>query len=353
MKTIVFCGGGTAGHVTPNLALCQQIRKSSNPVFANCKLCYVGSTTLDKQIVLPYLNNGTVDSYHQLTAHKLKRSLALSNLLLPLRLSQSVNQAKKLLQQLNADLVFSKGGYVGLPVVIAAKQLGIKSILHESDLSMGLANKLSLHFVDKALSAFDIGNKTTTVGMLLRDGIEHGNRKKGLQTMGFDGKKPILLVTGGSLGAAALNDAIQANVQLCKKFDVFVLSGKGKRLQTDLVHQTELVDDPSDLFAAADVCLTRAGSTTLCELTKAQLPFVCVPLVNDSRGEQTRNAKYFAEHCCGIVADQQGLQHSLPFAVGEAYTNRHQIRTFQKQMSDTIDGTNRCVQIIANLLSNK
>lgn len=348
---ILFCGGGTAGHVTPNLAICDFLMSPEGKKLVSERptLYYVGGSLRDKSLVEPYVTSGKIVCYRHIDAYKFRRSLSPSNLLLPFRLATSVRQARKILQELSPDVVFSKGGYVGLPVVIAARQEGIRTVLHESDMSLGLANKICMRFADEKLSAFPIGNKTKCVGLPIRRGLTNGVRAKGLEQTGFDGKKPLLLVVGGSLGAASLNAAIVANPALADKFDIFVLTGKGKRVDCGFVHQAEYVPDPSDLFAAADVCLTRAGSTTLCELTLCSVPFVAVPLASGSRGEQAQNADYFAKAGCGIIADNDGLSETLPFALDEAYVHGNEIRARQKQLAILLDGTERCARVLLGL----
>lgn len=364
---LLFCGGGTAGHVTPNLALCDVIASMQHDdctvdtvttnaadVLANAQMYYVGNTEMDERLVAPYVADGRIAHYYRIAAYKLKRTLALSNLLLPFRLCKSVKDARRLLREVRPDVVFSKGGYVGLPVVVAAHKLGIPTVLHESDATMGLANKLCMRYADVALSAFDTGNKRVkTVGMILRPRLGKGDKARGLATMGYDGTKPLLLVTGGSLGAQALNEAIASNEELCRRFDVFLLTGKGKAVHCDKVHQAEFADNMQDLFAAADVCLTRAGSTTLCELTMSDVPFVAVPLVKSSRGEQAHNARRFAEWGCGFVLDEADLATKLATAVNAAYDNRGVISAKQKSAAKQLDGILRVLNEITLALTRR
>ena len=381
---ILFCGGGTAGHVTPNLALCDAIadlrRSDCNArrspaecyikangtelqtalldtavdMLADAEMYYIGNTDMDERLVSPYVADGRILRYYRIAAFKLKRTFAPSNLLLPFRLWQSVREARRILNDVCPDVVFSKGGYVGLPVVIAAHKLGIPTVLHESDATIGLANKLCLRFTDTALSAFDTGNKhLKTVGMILRRGLEKGCRARGLNYTGYNGTKPLLLVVGGSLGAQSLNEAIATNDELCRSFDIFLLTGKGKKVNCDKIHQAEFANNMQDLFAAADVCLTRAGSTTLCELTMSGVPFVAVPLVKSSRGEQTHNACRFAEWGCGFVLNETDLTDKLTAVVNAAYDNRTTIAVKQKSAAKQLDGTLRVLNEIALVLKRK
>lgn len=337
---IVLSGGGTAGHVTPNLALSEKL--------AGNTLYYIGTDGMEKNLVAPYVQQGKIAEYRAITAFKLQRKFALGNLVLPFRLAKSVREAKRHLRELRPDVIFSKGGYVGLPVVIAGKKLKIPTVIHESDMTLGLANKICARFADVFLSAFPCDKRATVTGVIVREEILHGDKSKGLAAMGFDGSKPILLVTGGSLGAKALNEAVEANPQLANRYDIFVITGKNKHMGCDFLHQTEFASNINDLMAAADVCLTRAGANTLAELTLAQVPFVAVPLVKASRGEQTINARYFAQRGCGLILSEANLTAQLPSAIDAAYNNRTAIRTKQRA-ARSLYGTDAVAHILLSL----
>lgn len=329
---IVFTGGGTAGHVMPNVALIEQLQE---------EIFYIGTNGMEKQLVAPLVKSGKVTEFLQIDACKLKRKFALSNLLVPFRLAKSIAQAKKHLAKIQPDVVFSKGGFVGLPVVVASKMLGIPAIVHESDLSMGLANKISSKF-STTLSAFPIKN-ATRVGAIVRNSIKNGNKKQGLETMGFDGRKPVLTVVGGSLGAQSLVDAICQNSCLAEQFDIFVVTGN-KTVNCNFAHQAQFVHNFGDVLSATDVCLTRAGANALAELTIANVPFVAVPLTKQSRGEQVQNARWFEQQGCGIVLNDSNLQQNLQGAVLCCYNNRHAFVAKQKQLN--IDGTSKVLDYI-------
>ena len=218
---IVFSGGGTAGHVTPNLALIDKIKDET--------IYYIGTDGMEKSLTQPYVDSGAIKEYCQISAHKLQRKLTPKNLALPFQLVISIKEAKKHLKRIKPDVIFSKGGFVGLPVVIAGRSLKIPTIIHESDMSLGLANKICARFATEFLSSFPCDKRANVVGLIIREEIFHGDKQRGLDTMGLDGKKPILLVTGGSLGAQALNEAITNCKQLAQTFDIFVITGKNKK----------------------------------------------------------------------------------------------------------------------------
>ena len=334
---IVFSGGGTAGHVTPNLALIDKLQNET--------IYYVGTDGMEKNLTAPYVENGKIKEYREISARKLQRKLTLSNLVLPFMLIKSVRQAKRHLKEIRPDVIFSKGGYVGLPVIIAGKELGIPTIIHESDMSLGLANKICSWFASDLLSAFPCHKRANVVGAIIREDMLHGNKPNGLATMGVDGKKPVLLVTGGSLGAKALNDAVAQCNELADRYDIFVITGKGKRIDCEFVRQAEFVTNMNDILAATDVCLTRAGSNTLAELTLAEVPFVTVPLTKLSRGEQVKNAQWFVNRGCGLMLSEENLAEKLTKAINAAYDNRTAIQTKQRAQRE-LYGTDKTVQQI-------
>lgn len=338
---IVLCGGGTAGHITPNLALADKL--------AGEEIYYIGSDGMEREMTKKYVQSGKIRMYCRISASKLRRKLTLANLALPFRLARSVAQSKKWLKQLHADVIFSKGGYVGLPVILAGKMLHIPTVIHESDMSVGLANRISAIFADRFLSTFPINKRAETVGLAVREQLLHGDRERGLRSMGFDGGKPVLLVMGGSLGASALTNAVISDKRLTEQFDVFVLTGKNKQIDCDRVNQREFADNMGDLYAASDVCLTRAGATALTELTLSQVPFVAVPLTKNSRGEQVKNAEWFCNAGCGLMSDEQS---DLYAAVKAAYDNRNALRAKQRALR-WLNGTDKTAEIIRSCAKGK
>ena len=311
----------------------------------NETIYYIGTDGMEKTLTQPYVDSGKIEEYCEISAHKLQRKLTVKNLALPFQLIKSVKEAKAHLKRLEPDVIFSKGGFVGLPVIIAGKMLKIPTIIHESDMSLGLANKICAMFATEFLSAFPCDKRAQVVGLIIREEIFHGNRQQGLDTMGFDGKKPILLVTGGSLGAQALNEAISGCKRLSETFDIFVITGKNKKIDCEHVHQKEFVTNMNDVLAACDVCLTRAGANTLAELTLAQVPFVTVPLTKCSRGEQVKNAEWFTSRGCGLMLREESLDTKLYGAITAAYDSRNAIMTKQRLRAD-IYGTDKTLDVI-------
>ncbi len=290
MKTIVLTGGGTAGHCTPHFALLEGLEKHFDKIY------YIGSESgIEKNLVaekgIPYYEIPTV---------KLKRSLSFSNLKIPFVLANSVSSAKKILKELKPSVVFSKGGFVGLPVTIASKKLNIPVIIHESDLTLGLANKIATRFSSATLTTFEGTAKSIKngrcVGSPIRKELFLGNPEKALKKYGFSKEKPTLLITGGSTGAKYINDlTVKIAPELVKKFNVLHIVGKGNLTNLCIkgYYQTEFTD-MKEAYAVTDICVSRAGSNTLFELLALKIPTLLIPLPKaQSRGDQIENAKHF------------------------------------------------------------
>ncbi|MDX2345733.1 MAG: undecaprenyldiphospho-muramoylpentapeptide beta-N-acetylglucosaminyltransferase [Legionella sp.] len=303
---LVFTGGGTAGHVTPNLALI-------NGLAADFDIAYIGSK---KGVEHQIISNQNIP-YYAVRSGKLRRYFSLKNLRDPFNLIAGIFQAAFILNKLKPKLVFSKGGFVALPVVIGAWLNRIPVIAHESDLSPGLANKLSFPFVSQICVTFEAGknyfkkqDKVLVTGTPIRPELSQGSREAGLKYCGFDGNKPCLLVMGGSLGAGVLNRCVREELEaLTTHFHVIHLCGKNKLDKNLLNHpdyyQLEYASDNlPDLFAASDIVLSRAGANALYEILALAKPHVLVPLSQRySRGDQIDNAKYFEKKGVSTVLD--------------------------------------------------
>lgn len=301
-KTIVLTGGGTAGHITPNLALCSELEKHFQ------KIVYVGSGGMEKQLAKDF---GL--EFKEIPAVKLVRSLSLKNLKIPFLLLKSIKAAKKVLKEISPNVVFSKGGYVSIPVAIAAKRLNIPVITHESDLSLGLANKIISHYSVLTLTAF---SKTAEnrknffyVGSPVRQQIFNG-KKENLPFKLNPNKKTVLFF-GGSLGAKAINQFVYDNVEiLSRKYNVLHLTGKGKAKQISApdYHQQEFSNEIENYFDAANFVVCRAGANSIFELLAIKKPMLLIPLSKaESRGDQIDNANYFKEKGMCQVLLQENL----------------------------------------------
>jgi len=291
MKKIVLTGGGTAGHVYPALAVAQLLKDKY-------ELHYIGGNGFEKSI----LSNEKNITYHQINAVKLERKFTLKNLLIPFKLFRSIRDAKKIIKEISPVAVFSKGGFVSLPVVIGANKLSVPVVSHESDLSMGLANKIILHYCDLMCTAFEKtaekNSKCIFTGQPIREELLNGN-KSNLAFYNQLSSLPNLLVVGGSSGAGFLNKIVKENLnQLCDKFNVIHITGKNKfeKLEHKNYYQIEYASNMGDFLNLADYVISRAGSGAINEFLTLEKPMLLIPLSKAcSRGDQIENAKLFCE----------------------------------------------------------
>lgn len=303
---IVLTGGGTAGHVTPHLSLIPRLKELGYEIH------YIGTKDGIERSMITAL---TDVNYHIIKSGKLRRYIDIKNLSDPFRVIEGCIQSYHLMHKIRPDVVFSKGGFVSVPVVIAANRAHVPVICHESDLTPGLANKICAHFADRIATTFPecatfLGHKGIHTGTPLRPELFSGNREKGLKLSGFSGKKPVLLMTGGSLGAQSVNICLRkALPNLLPHMDILHLCGKGN-IDESLTHQPGycqmefLSYEMPDALAVADLVLSRAGSNTLCELLALHKPMLLVPYPKGaSRGDQIENAASF---------EKQGLARVLP-----------------------------------------
>lgn len=290
MKKILFTGGGSAGHVVPNVSLIEELLQTGET-----DLCYIGSSAIEKQLILPLKI-----PYYEISPPKFVRSLSLKNLSVPFALRTAVNAAEEGLRAFRPNVVFSKGGYVALPVVFAARRLGIPCLTHESDLSAGLANRLMAKKCERILTSFpETAEKFKNgkyVGSPLRKALFRANRESALQKYGFLGKKQVLLVFGGGSGSLFLNNLLRKHLStLCRRYDVLHLCGKGNLVESRIEGYTQLEYEPNmgDAYAAADLVVGRAGSNTAFEILALKKRSILIPLEGQTRGDQKQNAEYF------------------------------------------------------------
>lgn len=349
MKKIVLTGGGTAGHVTPNIALLPSLKE------AGFDIAYIGSydgieKNLMEDLGIPY---------YGISTGKLRRYKSLKNLSDPFRVIKGYTQAKKLMKELKPDIVFSKGGFVSVPVVKAAASKKVPTILHESDMTPGLANKLSMGSAVKVCCNFPEtvemlpADKAVLTGSPIRAELLTGNRLKGLEFCGFDTSKPVIMVVGGSTGALRVNEAIRNILPtLLKDYQVAHLCGKGK---TDPAYnnmkgyvQFEYIsDEMKDLFAMSDIVVSRAGANAICELLALKKPNLLIPLsANASRGDQILNANSFKKQGYSSVLEEENITpETLLAAINELYSNR---ATYVEAMSKSRQ--NDAIDLIMDLI---
>ena len=307
MKKIVFCGGGSAGHVIPNVAIIEQLKGITECV-------YLGTNGIEKKICAD--NN---IKFYEAEAVKLVRGKILCNLALPFKLIKSIKQAKKILEDIKPDLVFCKGGYVCVPPAIAASKLGIPVITHESDISAGLANKFIAKRCEKVLTSFPQTAKSFDRGLYtgtpMRNSLFDRNRAKAREKFNLD-MRPTVLVTGGGNGSEKINNAVR-NIapKLCKDYNIIHLCGKGKAVPLSVYgyKQIEFESDMGLVYSCTDVAVSRCGSNTANELIALKIPSLFIPLENKrSRGDQVKNAEYFKnKKLCRVLKESELTEQKL------------------------------------------
>ncbi len=347
MATLLFTGGGTAGHCTPNLALLPYLKKDFDKIY------YIGSETgIEKQII-----EKTDIPYFSVPCAKFNRTLTAKNLKIPFSVLNGIKKAGKIIDKIKPDVIFSKGGYVAIPTVIAGKKRKIPIISHESDYTVGLANKLTSKYCEKVLTSFP---ETATalkngeyVGSPLRQELFSVSKSEALKNFGFSGEKPVLLITGGSQGAKAINQTLRNSLNdLLPKYDVLHICGKGNvctEITNKGYYQTEFINKMENALAVADVCVTRAGSNTLFELLSLKIPCLLIPLPKGvSRGDQVLNAEYFQKLGLVNVLPQNAMTElSLVLSINSTYANRFNIiRNFDK--NPVKDASRQISRIIAD-----
>ena len=326
MKRIVLTGGGTAGHVTPNIALLPGLKERGYDI------SYIGSYEgIEKELIekegIPY---------YGISSGKLRRYVDLKNLSDPFRVFKGLNEAGRLLRQLKPDVIFSKGGFVAVPVILAAGRKHIPIIAHESDMTPGLANKICIPYAAKICCNFPETKqnlpegKAVVTGSPLRKELMEGDAAAGRAFCGFDDSKPVLMITGGSLGSVNVNNHMRAILPaLLEEFQVVHLCGKGN-LDFSLENtpgywQYEYIGkELPDLFAMADLIVSRAGANSICEISALAKPNLLIPLsANASRGDQILNARSYEKQGFSKVLEEEELTDDILLAtIRDLYQNR-------------------------------
>lgn len=326
MKKIVMTGGGTAGHVTPNIALMPSLQK------AGYEISYIGS----KDGIEKGLIEDQKIPYYGISSGKLRRYHSWKNFSDPFKVMKGFFKARQIMARIKPDVVFSKGGFVSVPVILAAKTKGIPAIIHESDLTPGLANKLAIPAATKVCCNFPEtvpylpAGKAVLTGSPIRQELLHGSRAKGKEFCHFTKDLPVLMIMGGSIGSVYINNAIRGCLDdLLKEFQIIHLCGKGN-LDESLTNkegyaQFEYVSDNlPDLFAAADLMIARAGANSICEILALRKPNILIPLGrNASRGDQILNANSFAKQGFSVVLEEENVtSESLKTTITDVMANR-------------------------------
>lgn len=354
MKRILMTGGGTAGHVTPNIALLPRLRE------LGWEISYVGSYTgIEKKLIE---EQGV--PYYGIASGKLRRYFDPKNFSDPFQVLKGFSEASRLMKELKPDVLFSKGGFVSVPVVLAARRHHIPAIIHESDMTPGLANKICIPASTKVCCNFPETlnylpkEKAVLTGSPIRQELLKGERMNALNFTGLSANKPVILVMGGSLGAAAVNDAIRNILpELLKEFQVIHLCGKGK-VDPTLTHLNGYVQydyikgELKDLFALANIVVSRAGANAICELLALRKPSLLIPLsANASRGDQILNARSFERQGFSMVLEEEEItDEKLLATVKQLYETRSSFVAAmgRSKQTDSIETISRLIEAAAS-----
>lgn len=352
MKKIVLTGGGTAGHVTPNMALIPVLKEKGYDIH------YIGSYDgIEKKLIeemgIPY---------HGISTGKLRRYFNLKNFSDPFRVVKGLAEAKSLMKELEPDVVFSKGGFVAVPVVLAAHSKHVPVICHESDMTPGLANKIAIPKASRVCCNFPETaaklpeGKAVVTGTPIRKELFEGDAAAAMSFCGFTELRPTLLIIGGSSGSVRVNEAIWSCIEdITKTYNVIHLCGKGKMNDTykDLPNYVQfeyIKQELANLLALADVVVSRAGANAICELLALKKPSVLIPLsLEASRGDQILNAESFEKSgYAKLLREEDVTDKSLLDAINEVYKNRD-LYIKAMECSTTTDSISLIINMIDEL----
>ncbi len=349
MKKIILTGGGTAGHVTPNIALLPGLKE------ADFDITYIGSYNgIEKQL----LKEQKIP-YYGISSGKLRRYFDIKNFSDPLKVIKGFGQSIRLMRKLKPDIVFSKGGFVSVPVILAAKFCHVPSIIHESDLTPGLANKLAIPNAAKVCCNFPETlkylpeEKAVLTGSPIRSELLTGNKENARRLCGFTKEKPVLFIVGGSSGSKFINDTIRGLLpELLKTYQVIHMCGKGNIEaaldRTAGYKQFEYIGkELNDIFALADLVISRAGANSICELLALHKPNILIPLsANASRGDQILNAQSFEKQGFSVVIEEEIITpDKLLNIIHETYKNKDRYVAAMQQ-SSTLNSVEKIITLI-------
>lgn len=348
-KKIVLTGGGSAGHVSPNMALIPYLNELGYEIH------YFGTNGIEHSLITQKFD---YVHYHTIKAGKLRRYFSLQNFTDPFRVLSGIASARRKMRRIKPDVVFSKGGFVSVPVIIAANKIA-PIIAHESDFSPGIATKISAKFATRVCTSFEetaklFGKKGVHTGSPIRAELFMGSAEKGKEFLGFERDLPILLIIGGSLGAQAINENIRAILPaLLNEFNIAHICGKGKidSKFEDLegYKQFEYLSEPlKHVFAASDIIVSRAGANAVFEFIALRKPALLIPLPSkSSRGDQLQNAMYFTKKGYFETLEQENITRVTLFdAIMSLYQNRERYIESMKKDNTLANGTQNVLNVI-------
>ena len=356
MKRIILTGGGTAGHVTPNIALIPRLLELGYDIQ------YIGSYQgIEKELIEPF---GI--PYHGISSGKLRRYFSVQNFTDPFRVLKGFGEAKRLIKELQPDVIFSKGGFVSVPVVLAGKHNKVPTIIHESDMTPGLANKIAIPSATKVCCNFPEtvknlpADKAVLTGTPIRQELLSGNKEAARKFCGLTDDKPVLMVIGGSLGAASVNENVRKILpELLKEFQVIHLCGKGKMDESlkdteGYVQYEYIKQELADLFALADIVISRAGANAICELNALKKPNLLIPLsANASRGDQILNAESFENQGFSEVLTEENLAPTIILPIIDKLYEKRADYLAAMEKSGQSDAISKITSLIEEVTSGK
>ena len=321
MRKILFTGGGSAGHVLPNIALIEDLLARGET-----DVCYIGTNGLEKRLI-----SERKIPYYAIHCPKLVRGGGFAgfcnNIKIPFALRRAVQEARRGLEIFRPDIVFSKGGYVALPVVLAARQLKIPCFAHESDFSVGLANRLTAKKCKRVFTSFaetaDTLKNGKYSGAPIRKSLFYHDREQAREAFCLPKDKKVVLVFGGGSGSAVINQALRKHLKtLTKQYAILHVCGRGNEIFSNLENyrQEEFVSDMGAAYACADLVVSRAGAGTVFEILALKKPSILIPLEGQTRGDQKQNAEYFRKRGLCCVLPQRDLDR-LPEAIAQAFAD--------------------------------
>ncbi len=346
MKKIVLTGGGTAGHIYPAIAVKERLPK-------DYEVHFIGGSGMEKEIIAKEKDI----TFHEIHTVKLQRKLTPDNLLIPFKLVKAIKDAKTVLNEIKPNVIFSKGGFVSVPTVIAGKSLGIPIVSHESDLSMGLANKIILRYCNYMCTTFEEtakkNKKCVYTGQPIRKKIFSGNGNKIKCQGSFNPSLQNLLVIGGSLGAKFINEKVWKNLdKLTEKFNVVHVTGKQavtKHEHTNYL-QVEYAENIGDYLNFADIVLSRAGSGAINEFVALRKPALLIPLSKScSRGDQIENAKLFEKLGLATCLEEENCEDAYFIAKLERLANNTAFYIKNMKKMQNFDACDRIIELLQSV----
>lgn len=350
-KRILFTGGGTAGHVMVNLALIPYFQEQG------WKVDYIGSKSgIEKDLIrdLPDV------TYHSVATGKLRRYMSVENFKDPFKVLKGTWEAWRIIGKTKPDVIFSKGGFVSVPVVAATKLRRVSALIHESDMTPGLANKLAMPFAKKVLATFPETmtyipeKKAEYVGAVVREELFTGNKNRGMDIIHNHTGKKVLLIMGGSIGSRKINEMIRNNLdKLLETFHIVHICGKGnmdEEVKQDGYVQFEYVNEGlKDIFAATDLVISRAGANAIFEFLALNIPMLLIPLSRAaSRGDQIDNAISFEKKGYANMIEEEQLEEALLDEISELVKKSPIMRDKMKEYKSG-EARNKVIQMIEEM----